>query len=140
MGGQWMLLALLNIARVDLRASSKNGKGVKKMKNLVAVATVLALAFAGQCFAEDLDSKHDCIEHGGQMNSAGQCMKDGAVIATSTAAVASPAVAAGASAGAVSAGTIAGVAAVAGLAIAIGVSGGGGNGTNHGTTGTTGTH
>jgi hypothetical protein len=109
------------------------------MKNLVAVAAVLALTLASQCFAEDVDSKHDCKEAGGMINSAGQCVnKDGVVIATP--AVAAPAVAGSAAAGGLSVGAIAGVAAVVAVAIAVGASGGGNDNTNHGTTGTTGTH
>jgi len=106
------------------------------MKNLVAVAAVLALALAGQCFAEDIDSKHDCKEAGGHMNSSGQCVdKDGVVLA-------SPAAAAAAGAGALSAGAVAGVAAVIAVAVAVAVTSGGGNENNNntGTTGTTGTH
>jgi hypothetical protein len=108
------------------------------MKNSVAVAAVLALALAGQCFAEDLDSKHDCKEQGGQMNNAGQCVKDGVIIGTG-AAVAAPAVASGAAVGGLTGGVIAGIAAVAVVAVAVGASGGGSD-TNHGTTGTTATH
>ena len=104
------------------------------MKNLVAVAAVLALALAGQSFAEDVDSSHDCKEHGGQMDNNGHCMKDGVIIGTG-AAVAAPAAAGSAAAGGLSAGTIAGVAAVVAVAVAVGVSGNGSNG-NHGTTGT----
>lgn len=108
------------------------------MKNLVAVAAVLALTLAGQCFAEDVDSKHDCKEVGGVVNSAGQCVKDGVVIAT-PASVVAPAVATGAAEGGLSGGVIAGVAAIAVVAVAVGASGGGGN-SHHGTTGTTATH
>src|SRR5437868_5626264 len=107
------------------------------MKNLVAVAAVLALAFAGQCFAEDLDSSHDCKEHGGQMVN-GHCMKDGVEIGTG-AGVVSPAVAGGEAAGGLSAGAVAGIVAVVAVAVAVGVSGNG-NKDEHGTSGTTGTH
>ena len=109
------------------------------MRNSVAVAAVLALALAGQCFAEDVDSSHDCKEKGGQMDNNGHCIKDGVIIGTGGAAVAAPAVASGAAVGGLSGGVIAGIAAVAVVAVAVGASGGGNN-TNHGTTGTTATH
>lgn len=106
------------------------------MKNLVAVVAVLALTLAGQCFAEDVDSKHDCKERGGQMDNNGHCMKDGVIIDTAPA-VAAPAAAGAASAGALSAGAIAVTAAVVAVAVAVAVTSG--NGGNSGT-GTTGTH
>jgi hypothetical protein len=105
------------------------------MKNLVAVMAVMSLALAGQCFAEDLDSKHDCNELGGQLNGSGQCVKNGEVIGTMPAA---PAAAVAAAAGAISAGAVVAVTVAVVAAVAVAASSGNNN-NGGGTGGTTGT-
>jgi hypothetical protein len=106
-----------------MHPENRQGSGKMKVIGLVAAAA-LALSLAGQTFAEDVDSAHDCVEKGGHMD-AGKCVG-----------VPTPAAATNTAGGSLSNGAIVGGSAILITAIAISVAGKS-HTTHHGTGGTT---